>query len=103
MAEQTATIANGQTASNNIELCGAVAGSVQLPAAITGTALTIKGSIDGVTYTEVVEEGGESNPLVVAAAGTYALPIKTFSYKYLQLVMDAQGAARSISVYLRKP
>ena len=101
MAQQNATIADGATDSNDIPLDGAVAGCFQIPAAFDGTTITVKISIDGVNYTEVVEEAGETNPITVATSGTYALPIKTFSGKYMQLVADAQTADRTIPVTLR--
>jgi hypothetical protein len=103
MAEQTAIIPINTAITNDIELCGAVDGCFQIPAAFTGATVAVKISIDGVTYTEVVEEGAEANPITVSAGGTYAIPKKAFAAKFMQLLSASnEAAARSILIFLRK-
>mgnify|MGYP001580630546 CR=1 FL=1 len=102
MPSQNAVIPEGASASNDIELSGAVAGVIQMPAAFTGTTVEIKFSIDGATFTTVVEEANEVNPITFAASGTYAIPIKAFSGKYMQLLSNGTEAeARTFPVFLR--
>ena len=104
MATQSAVIPASGTASNAVDLGGAVAGVLQMPAQLTGTTVTIKISIDGVTFTDVIEEAGEVNPITFSASAVYVLPIKTFSGKYLQLLSnDTEVAARTFPIFLRMP
>jgi hypothetical protein len=104
MAAQTAIIPINTKPSQAMETAGAEAGSFQVPATITGATIAVEISNDGTNFTEVVEEGAEANPITVAANGIYVLPIKTFSAKYFRLTSASnEAAARSLSVYLRKP
>lgn len=103
MAEQNAVIPISTKPTGNIELAGMAAGCFQVPAAFTGPTIEVKFSIDGVTFTTVQEEGNETNPITVAAGGTYAIPRQTFGGKYMQLASASnEAAARTIAIYLRK-
>lgn len=100
MIEFNATVAASATTSSTIALDRGRSGSFQL-GAFTGTSVEVKISNDGVTWTSVQEEGNETNPITVAANGTYPFPIKTFSAKFAQLTVDAQAAARTIKIFIR--
>ena len=96
------TIANTGTTSSTYETLGALKGSFQLPT-FTGTSLTINVSNDNTTFTACPVEGNEANPMTVSASGgAYSLPVKAFSFRYIQLVSgSAQGAARTILIVTR--
>ena len=99
----TVTIANGATAASAYETKGAERGSFQLPAAMTGTTITINVSNDAATWTACPIEGNEINPITsTAASKTYSLPTKAFNFRYIQLVSgSAEAAARSILICTR--
>lgn len=97
----TVTIANGGTTSTTYETQGATRGSFQMPATITGTACTVNVSNNGTNWTACPVEGNEVNPLTVAASGSYHFPVKAFSFRYMQFVMDAQGQAVTITLATR--
>lgn len=97
----TVVIASGST-SASFPLGGYAWGSVQLPAAFTGTALTFNYSHDGSNWTAVPVEGNEVNPETVTANGTYRIPAYAFAAKYCQIVSgSSEAAARTITVFLR--
>lgn len=77
-------------------------GSIELPV-IQGTELTFKyRNTSAGTWTTVPVEGTEANPATVASNGTYRIPIRAFTAKYLQIVFTTtQDAARNITVFLR--
>lgn len=98
------TVATSQTTSTTYFTGDAVQGCFQLPAVFDGTSAQIEGAIDDVAanFTKVPVEGNEVNPLVVAANGTYAFPVKTFNFKYLRIVVAAQTTAgATIKVFSR--
>lgn len=100
---KSAVIASGGTASTAFKTGGARTGSFQLPAAMTGTAVTVEGSLDGTNFTAVpVLAAGESNPVTVAANGSFALPEKSCSFPYLRFKSGStEGADRTITYWLR--
>ena len=96
------TIANGATVSSTYDTGSATRGCFQLPAAFTGVNCAVHGSIDGATFTQVqVDTVGESATLTVAANGTYSFPSKTFNYPFVRLVVDAQAAVRTVTLFSR--
>lgn len=95
------TIANAGTVSSAYETKGATRGSFQLPAAFTGTNLAIHGSNDNSTFTAVPVEGNEAATMTVAASGCYVFHVKSFCFRYLRFVVDAQAAARTLTVCTR--
>lgn len=99
----TCTIANGGTQSTPICTDGFITGTFSIPAAFTGTAVTVKfGNIKDGTFTAVPDMGDESNPQTVTTNGTYYLPLFTCSAKYFVLVSgSSEGADRTISVFLK--
>lgn len=94
-----ATVANGGTTSTKIALGGARTGSFKIPSAFTGTNCAVQISIDGTNFTSVLLQGNET--VTVAAGGTYAMPEKSCAAKYIRFLVDAQAAARTITVFLR--
>lgn len=99
IAVQTVTILNGATESNALVLFGTAPVVVELPAAITGTNLSFKGSIDGgVTYCPI-KNASATISYTAAASGSYPLDPDIFiGYDAIKVVMDAQGADRIIKI-----
>lgn len=102
-SQKTATIANGETVSDSVYCGDKVAMSLQIPAAITGTAISFQGSHDGVTYL-AVNSGGSAYSETVAASKSVDLDSsKLQGYRHIKLVSNgAEGAERSIGVTCRK-
>ena len=96
------TFANGATNGAVYALGQYAWGSYQIPAAFTGTTITVQYSVDGSNWTTVPTEGSETNPQTVTTNGTYRLPVMTFAAKFMRLVSGtAEGAARTVKLYLR--
>ncbi len=94
----TATITSGQSVGNALQVGAYTIVSLQVPAAITGTALTFQGSIDGVTYTVITDPAtGAPPPFPVAASKGYSIdPLILVGWRYLKVVSNAaEGAGRS--------
>lgn len=98
----TVTIANGGTDSTAFDMRGFTGGIVILPGAITGTALSFKVSdAEGGAYVPLRKSDDTAvEALVVGASRAFALPVGLKGAAWVKLVMDAQGAARSIKVCL---
>ena len=96
-------IAAGGTASGAFGTGQGQRGSFQLPSVMVGTSITVKVSNDGATWTDCPVEGNEANPITSTAADrTYSLPVKAFSFKYLQLVSNAvETGGATITVFMR--
>lgn len=97
------TIANGETVSSAAFMKNGVAGAIQFPAALTGTALTFQVSYDGVTYTALYATGGSAVSYTVAASRVIPLDKEVFgAFPYIKLVSgSAEGAARTLIIYIR--
>lgn len=94
------TIALNDTVSSAITIpnnCAVV--SIQTPAALTGTALTIQGSQDGTNFGDVYVDGTVQT-LTVTTSKVYQIsPLVTLGLKELRLVSGStELAARSILV-----
>lgn len=101
VSDQTASIASGQTASGSVDVKGMAGGSFQLPAAFTGVAITVRGSHNGTSWTNIPVEGLEANPITVSQGNSYPIPGKAFEFPLIQLVSGtSEGAARTIAIYL---
>ena len=96
---ETFTIANGQTTSNAIKLMGRSLAALIMPAAFTGTSLTIKASIDGVTYLDAYNTDG--NILTISCAANRYICLFTpdfFATEYIKIVSSgAEGAERVVT------
>jgi len=99
----SANIPNGGTTSQPIRIMDMSRGSIRLPAAITGTTVSFEVSLDGTTFAALnVDPAGTARTVqTVAAAGRYTIPSEVFNYPFFRLLMGAQGAARTIDVYLK--
>ena len=100
--DRNATIAASATASAAVGTAQGKLGSFQLPT-MSGTAITVQVNDDGsANWTNCPVEGNEVNPLVTASNGTYALPVKTFCFRYFRLVSGStETAARTIPIFIR--
>jgi hypothetical protein len=100
----TVTIANGATVSNAIDLGEKAIVGIQLPSALTSTALTFTASdvIDG-TYNPVTKIDGNAYSITVAAAKYIVIsPVDLAGIRYLKLVAgSAEAAARDIILMLK--
>ena len=95
------TIANGAAASSTFSLGIRQWGCFQIPSAFTGATVTVKGSLDGVTFTTILPTNSD-NGQSVAANGTYQLPVNAVNFPFLQLVSASnEAAARTIPIFLR--
>jgi len=101
---KTATIANGGTVSDAIDLEGRGLTAMVMPAAFTGTTITFQGSVDGVTYQALYNASNSAVSMTVAASRTYLFTPGDFSgIRYLKVVSgSAEGAARSILLVARQ-
>lgn len=98
------TIANGGTVSSDIICNGLALVGIQLPAALTGIALTFKGSVDGTTFQPIYDTTSGTALSYTVAAGHYVAvdPAPFQGLKALQIVSgSAEGAARSFTVSLK--
>jgi hypothetical protein len=101
--DRNITIAAGATASGAFGTGQAKHGSFQLPGTMTGTTITVNVSNDGTNWTACPLEGTEINPITSTGANkSHSFPIKTFNFRYLQLVSGStESAERTIAVFLR--
>lgn len=102
-AQQTATIASGQTVSGAVYLGDKLPVAVRMPASFTGASITFQGSPDGVTY-QAINLGGAAYAESVAASKDVQLDPSVFvGYRYLKIVSaSAEGAERSLTVLTRR-
>jgi hypothetical protein len=100
---ETVTIAINTTTSGAFRVGEYNKGTIQVPAAITGTSFTIHVSNDGVTYAAVRSVGGTAVGAVNwAGDNMLLLPAEVFSFKWAKIVSQAsEAAARSFSVMLK--
>jgi hypothetical protein len=95
-------IANAQANSDAIQVQGFAAGSMTLPAALTGTTFTVQASSDGVTFTALYQaDGTTAVSFTVAASHSVFLPPECFGSAYIRFVSGSnEGAARNLIVEL---
>jgi len=95
----TVTILSGQTDSDAIALKGTTPVVVEMPATITGTSMTFKGSIDNGTTYCVINNSVGAISYTVAASGSYVLnPAQFVGYDHIKIVMASQGADRTLKI-----
>lgn len=106
----TATIANGATTSNSIDMdnYGSLEGlvGIVMPAAFTGASISFNVSIDDTTYQALTDSSNAAVSITVTAGKTYAFKQDVRScispWRFIQIVSaSSEGAARSIGL-LRK-
>jgi hypothetical protein len=102
----TATIANGATVSDEMDLTsGRSLVAIQTPAALTGTALTFTAcSTSGGTFVPVYDTSGNAVSVTVSTSRYIPLtPASFVGIRYLKVVSgSAEAAARSITLYTRE-
>jgi hypothetical protein len=98
-----ATIANSGTTSGVVALEGLTVLGIAMPGTITGTALTIHGSLTSAgTYGVLRASDGTALAVTVTANGRYYVdPIITAGWPYIKVVMDAQGQSTVVSLLVR--
>lgn len=112
LRQLTATIANGASLSDVVELpdvAGFYVMGIQMPAAWTAASLTFQGSADGGAYGDVYDVDG-TEVTVTTAAGRYITldPATLAGLTFLKVrsgtaaAAVAQGAERKITLLLRK-
>lgn len=95
----TVTIASGATTSGIINLYGTRLVGLILPAAMTGTKITVQGSVDGTNfYTLYTDLGATKTEITFTANAFVALqPSATLPTQYVRFVSGAsESAARSL-------
>lgn len=107
----TATIANGASVSDALDLANTSLLGIIMPAAWTTAALTVEVSADNSTWTGLAydQDGSQCNSIASPVAGSaYALnALGLLPYRYIRLRSGTtatpvnQGAARSITVITR--
>src|ERR1051326_657646 len=106
---QNPVIANGASLSGAVCMGNHVAMAIQMPAAWTAASLTFQASLDGTTYGDVYDDGG--NEYVVAAAVNNLIildPGKFPTGVFIKVRSGTggtpvtQGAARTLAVYGRR-
>ncbi|HET8787010.1 MAG TPA: hypothetical protein VFM38_15355 [Candidatus Limnocylindrales bacterium] len=90
-----ATIANGASLSDAIDLDGQVIAAIVMPAAFTGTALTFQASADGVTYQNVYDDAGTELSASVGQAKVIVNKSILESLAALRYVKIRSGSAAS--------
>ncbi|MDE2029603.1 MAG: hypothetical protein KGI97_03460 [Alphaproteobacteria bacterium] len=99
----TATIASSATTSGTCSLGGLRLFGMITPAALTGTALTILASADGVNFAPLYDITGAQVSIAAAPSRYIALdPVLYAALPYVKLVSNAaEAAARDITLVLR--
>ncbi len=101
----TATIANGQTTSAEIDLAGTTLCGLIIPSAMTGTAISIQMS-DTSSGTFVAVQDGNGNDLSLAIAVNKFIPINNLAVsaglRFIKIVSgSSEGAQRVIKLVTR--
>lgn len=98
-------IPNGTATSNDIPLYNYNSGvAIELPAALTGTALAIHGSIDGTNFKPIYNDNGALSITYTASTIHVISPVKLFGVERIRLVSTGnEGAERSFNVVAISP
>ena len=96
----TATIASSGTKSTAINVYGASAGAMYIPASFTGTTVTFEGSCDdGTTFKAITNSLGNAVSQTIIADTWHTLDPQIFyPYDQIKIVAASQGAERTILV-----
>lgn len=98
-----ATIASGASLSDILNVWPCQVSAIVMPAAWTAASLSFQGSMDGVNFTDLVNDSGVEYelPILVSQSMQLNVPL-TFPYIKVRSGLSAaavnQGAARSISL-----
>lgn len=105
MSTITATIANGQTTSGEIDLRGRTLYAIYMPDAFTGTALTFTGChTSGGTFRAIYDQTGNAVSITVAQQRVVSLVDEHLAVRAVPFVKvvsgSAEGAERSLVLLL---
>jgi len=97
------TILSGAQVTQTVTVKGYASGSFGLPAALTGTALSIEVSVDGTTFKALKNAAGTAVTVPTVAAGDQLpIPADAFSFPYLRLKSGtAEAADRTVKIFLK--
>lgn len=101
-ASQLATIANGASLSDAVDLTAGLLVAVQMPAAWTAAVLTFQASHDGVTFADVYDSAGAERSVAAAAGRHITLDSASFGIRFVKIrsgtaaAAVAQGAERQL-------
>lgn len=99
-----ATILNGQTVSNAVNINGERIAGIDLGATLTGTALTIQNAADGTNFRAAYVPGGTAISYTVAGARFLKFDPPLEGYNRIKLVSGtAEGADRTLTIVTVKP
>ncbi len=90
------TIESGQTTSNAVDLGYHLLHAIYVPAAFTGTSLSMQASLDGENWFTVMRDGATYS-LTVAASSAHILTPAEMAFRYVRLVA---GTAQASTVTL---
>lgn len=97
----TATIANGGTTSNALDIRGYTEVGFVLPT-MTGTAITYQVSADGTTFGVLYDKTGTAISVTTASSRAFPVHEAAKAFGFLKLVSgSAEGAARTIKVVVK--
>ena len=102
LEEVTATIAISTTTSDAIDCLGKVLVGLIMPAAFTGTTLTIQVSMDKTTFQPFYNTSGSAVSITVGVDRHIGIvPADFAGARWFKLVGSSQAAEREITVILR--
>jgi hypothetical protein len=97
----TSTIASGQTVSSAVDILGRKIAGIDMGAAFTGTALSIKNAADETNYRPVHDTSGNAISWTVAGDRFLKFDPPLHGYEKIKLVSgSAEAADRTLSVVL---
>jgi len=88
---RSVSITSGQSLSDAVDLSGYDVVGVSLPSAWTAANLTFQGSIDGSTYTNLIEKAGVE--LEIIAAANYLIPLSSSAFAPLRFLKIRSGTS----------
>lgn len=103
----TATISNGNSLSDAIDLKGFVLVNIQMPATWTTAVLSFQGSYDGVTYNDIYDNIGVEVTASAGASRCICELFKLAGFRYLKIRSGTtatpvpQGGDRSLQIILK--
>lgn len=102
-ATDVMTIASGSNSSSLHLLEGCSLVKIQMPSALTGTKLTLQGSLDGTTFYGVTLDGSAVE-YTWAANGFFEVnPRATLGLRYVRMASDGtEGASRTINAVIAR-
>lgn len=99
----SATIASGQTTSAAIEVNGLAVVGIILPAAMTGTSLTLQASVDGTNFYTIADSNNTNVTVTYGASKMIYLNSQiTAGVESIKLVSgSSEGADRAFTLIMR--